>query len=418
MLSKEWKELYEESEDKVKNLEKLCKNLQNGQIVSQQIIKEQKEKITLLEADTESMKRSPKNESEELVGLKNLIKEMKLRLDIAEKFETIDRIESYLKDFSVLFKFTDLIDQINDSSDVSALLDLNSKNQLERVTEFLPKENKPRTATELQRKAEELKAELKRQEEELLQKIKSLGLHEKFSDTTLERYFKLTEEDDGYTVEAFIAFENFEKILIPESYRGKKIIALKEKLFCKNKDIKTLVIEAPISVVPPSFCTRSLVETVILPDTVLTIEQYAFSESHLLEIKLSSNLKEIKKNAFEKTRLSSIDLPDSLERLSNYAFEYTLLMDVALPPKLKKLPFECFFNCKQLKTIELNENLEEIECNAVVGCDALEMVLIPKGVIKLAHFISKNAVIKCYPGSYAQQWGRENGYTIKNAEED
>lgn len=30
----------------------------------------------------------------------------------------------------------------------------------------------------------------------------------------------------------------------------------------------------------------------------------------------------------------------------------------------------------------------------------------------------KTFTIKCYPGSYAQKWARENGYTIKNAEED
>lgn len=50
----------------------------------------------------------------------------------------MERFEKLCKRFSVLCKFTDLIDQINESGELSALLEKNSKTQLERATEFLP----------------------------------------------------------------------------------------------------------------------------------------------------------------------------------------------------------------------------------------------------------------------------------------
>ncbi len=406
MFGNKWESKYKEAEKALYEANNVIHELQKEQ-------KELKEKIREIREI-------------EVNSLEEIIKEQKLRLDIAEKFETIDRIESYLKNFSILFKFSDLMEHITPTSDLSVLIQEKSRQELEKATEFLQSPKKPKTTTALQEKIAELRNELDVQRNELQNKVNSLTLRERFNDETLHRYFKLTELNNGYSVDAFIAFEDCEEILIPSSYRGKMIIALKEKLFYNNKNLHTLVIEAPIRIIPSEFSKESSVKLCVLPNSVTKIENSAFSSSGLSEMILSKNLEEICDFAFSYTKLKNIDLPLALVNIGKSAFCNTLLESVILPLNLKELQSSCFSQCNELRRVILNERLQSIKFGAFSFTTSLQEITLPSGIVEIADDIfgrkslgnMQSKTLKCYAGSYAQQWGREHGYTIKNAEED
>lgn len=376
-----------------------------------------KSKIESDEYDTKDIEQIKKENTE----LKALTLEMKNRLDIAETFESIHKIDNYLNDFKRVFQFTNLISLIDKESDISTLLEQIMKEELSDTTKFLPQKEKPYQIQELEKQKKQLERKLERQKKNLLLKLNSLSLTDIFNDTTLENIFKLSKVDDGYSIDAFVSFEEFETILIPKTYRGVNIVKLSEKLFYNCKSFKNLIIEAPISEIPTKCFENSSIESAIISDSVVEISSFAFSNSELNEIILSSNLKKIDDFAFSESKLKRVKLPESITELGDYTFSQTYISEVILPPNLKCLPTGTFCLCELLEKLILNDNLEKIE-NLDFLSDALNEITIPRNVTfidsTILYLSSHDTIFKCFPGSYAQQWAREKGLKVKNAEED
>ena len=71
-----------------------------------------------------------------------------------------------------------------------------------------------------------------------------------------------------------------------------------------------------------------------------------------------------------------------------------------------------FENCKNLKKVELQENLVEIGERAFWGCSSLDFLIIPDSVkqIGLNAFanMDKQFILQCSFGSYAEEYARKN----------
>lgn len=426
MREREWRRKYEDAYQALsRSTESLLstqKNLKKSQSIS------------------EEWKLKCEDQEQEIVMLKevqadydSLIKEMKFKLDIAQKFETAHRIDQYLANASTLFKFTNLIEYITQKSDISSLLQLHNENNLAFATEYMPEDKKNNSVTELELYRSKLQKELDDGQQKMLEMVAKQRRAAQFNDGNLENYFKLSKQScGGYHVEQYIGFDD-ELLVIPERYMGEPILSVRERLCYNCKSLKTLIIEAPIQQIPKSFCENSGVERVVLHASTQSIAEKAFERSPLAEIILGDCLTTIGTSAFHLTRLTTINFPDSLQEIGPYAFCETNLTTVICPKRLKNIKDHAFSDCSNLTKVILNNRLKEIGKGAFSSTqiilsknrkiNGIQEVVIPSRVNIIDGGVGyppfeKNVVLKCYPGSYAQEWAREYNFTIKNANEE
>lgn len=160
-----------------------------------------------------------------------------------------------------------------------------------------------------------------------------------------------------------------------------------------------------------AFGGQKNITTVIFPKTVETIGKQAFGGcSGLTSVVFSStgNLKSIGKQSFNScTALKSITFPNSLtyigeeafndcsslksikggssiENIDNQAFQgLTSLTDVTLTAK--RIGVHAFWNCNNLRTVTLNEGVEELDEGAFMQCSSLQEVNLPNTLKKIGN---------------------------------
>lgn len=103
---------------------------------------------------------------------------------------------------------------------------------------------------------------------------------------------------------------------------------------------------------------------IVVPDTieerpVTTIGEEAFSGYDLVSIVLPDTLKTIEKDAFYQcTNLKSIEVPDGVTEIGTRAFDKCEeLINVNLPDTLTLLDSAAFYECISLKEITIPKNL-------------------------------------------------------------
>lgn len=367
------------------------------------------------------------NARKELEICHKMIYEAKLQLDSYRNFESFNRMDSYLKKINPLVDLSALFEQITESTDLSPLIQKMNPEAFQHTIELEEDHNGLEEPKNLRARTNALKKEWTMNTEEI-QKHAATIFAEKFSDAKLSNYYQFTPINGGYCLEAYIGFDD-DLLYIPETYKKQAILEVKEALFLNCRTLKTLVIAAPLKTIPKSFAQGCKVERVILPDTVTRIDTNAFQGSELRTIELGTALQRIGEGAFRGSQLMEINFPETLSLIGKYTFADTNLSSLTLPPLLKVVPQECFEGCSKLKEVTLNQNLEKIE-----SCAFRKKILdypdptpaeitIPSTVTFLESTESnhifypfhKQTLIKCYSGSYAQQWAREHGYHVNNA---
>ncbi len=177
----------------------------------------------------------------------------------------------------------------------------------------------------------------------------------------------------------------------------------------------------------------------VIPDTVKTIGIKAFSQSFCLEeveFGSDSQLELILQEAFRDCRfLKSITIPASVETIDVAAFANTDLgesflfsdtfslttVNFAEGSKLKVIGEAAFQLQKSIETIELPDSLEKIAAGAFYECTGLTSITIPESVNTIEEEAFHNCSltnINGEPGSYAETYANENGYTFNAAASD
>ncbi len=110
-------------------------------------------------------------------------------------------------------------------------------------------------------------------------------------------------------------------------------------------------------------------------------------------VRVDLSVKEIGENAFyDCNQLRNVELCDGLERIDCGAFEgCTLLERIIIPSTVKFIGKWAFHECSWLRNVELHEGLERIDAGAFANCTLLERIIIPSTV----KFIGKWAFHEC-----------------------
>ena len=152
---------------------------------------------------------------------------------------------------------------------------------------------------------------------------------------------------------------------------------------------------------------------------VKSIYDYAFENNTIITkldfSKVSKKFKAIGINSFAGcTGLTGeLMLPSSITSIGESAFfGCSGLETVLLYCAVKAIPSECFNRCSSIETVRISNTTQKIENLAFANCPSIKEVFIPFSVTEISEnaFLNDNhVVLKCYTGSYAQQFAIDNG---------
>ena len=219
-----------------------------------------------------------------------------------------------------------------------------------------------------------------------------------------------------------------EDTLIPTEIGGKRIVGIGEDAFKSCVGIKRLIIpEGITSIAKGAFSGCSNLYSVVLPTTLRILGEAAdgygtgvFQGTNIENINLPNDIKEIGPNTFYNCKqLLKVQLPDNLSAIGKYAFQNcSKIVDIVLPVKVRSIKGNAFEGCSSLKTVQLNEGLTEIGEEAFKECNQLLSITIPSTVNKFGSgiftrgFRSGGITVRCYPGSKAIEYCRNNRIKI------
>lgn len=131
-------------------------------------------------------------------------------------------------------------------------------------------------------------------------------------------------------------------------------------------------------------------------------------------VKLSPNVSSIAEFAFYNCgNLKSIDIPESVTRIGESAFYgCSSLENVTIPESLTSIEKEIFSNCNSIKNIIIPESVTSIGSEAFQGCSSMESIVIPQSVTN----IGEGAFSGCHnlvSLSIPRGISRMNGWSFK-----
>lgn len=142
-------------------------------------------------------------------------------------------------------------------------------------------------------------------------------------------------------------------------------------LFCKENEVKHLVIPEDISVLKPEvFFNCSSIEKVDISDNVIQIQAEAFANcKDLKEITLGNRLEIIGVGAFYQCPLQTISFPNSIIKLERSSFsDCDQLKEIQFGNSLSIIEGDAFNNCKSIEYIELPHSITTIGDAAFWSC--------------------------------------------------
>lgn len=142
--------------------------------------------------------------------------------------------------------------------------------------------------------------------------------------------FRYIDETDSYALYLFNDNLAISKLVLPDTYNGKKITEVKD---ITNKFVSEIIFGKHVEEISGLFCTPNL-----------------------KSITLSNGLKKVNPYAFSGTALTSISLPSSLEEITAGVFAYTFIKNFSIPDTLKYIDGSAFARCTDIKYTSNNLN--------------------------------------------------------------
>lgn len=128
-------------------------------------------------------------------------------------------------------------------------------------------------------------------------------------------------------------------------------------------------------------------------------------------------------DAFGMSNITSVQLPSTLKAIPYLGFYWCKnLNNVVIPDNVKEIGNNAFSWCESLSNLTIEEGVKHIGEAAFFRCNNLNEVTIPKSVTQIdMHAFgwdyvddydvrNENLVIKCYSGTAAEQYARDNGF--------
>jgi hypothetical protein len=192
----------------------------------------------------------------------------------------------------------------------------------------------------------------------------------------------------GYAVVKYTRSSNgtTEDIVIPDTYKGKNVIAIGEGAFA-NTNIKTITLPQNLeSIKYKAFYNCTSLESIVIPESVTEIRASAFENcTKLKKVSLSNGITKIRASAFKNDKkLYDIELPESLEYLGASAFSHcSSLREITIPSKVTEINGQTFEYCTLLKKINLHDNIVSIHGETFVGDEMLNDVTLPSKITEI-----------------------------------
>ena len=175
-----------------------------------------------------------------------------------------------------------------------------------------------------------------------------------------------------------------EIVYVPESVDGYAVVGIAEKAFCRNEQIKGIVLPLSVKIIgTQAFAWCHNLEAIVI-EGVNEIQSRAFIGCDKLhEIKIGSSLETIEEKAFAHCHsITEAKLPKSVTLLGAGAFQgCTHLSSVSLGGGVKVLENGTFYGCTSLCTLSLPNDLEYIDEYAFAYCIAISDINIPSRTV-------------------------------------
>lgn len=141
-----------------------------------------------------------------------------------------------------------------------------------------------------------------------------------------------------------------------------------------------------------------------------TIREVSFEEN--------SNIEYIERRAFYSSKITSISIPKSVKYIYQNAFSYSLVEEVSFKEdsSLEAISGSMFFECSNLKRINIPKSVKSIGTFAFFKCTNLKEITIPDGVKVYADaFAYCNIVIYCNDiSNFEEGYNNNANITILN----
>lgn len=118
----------------------------------------------------------------------------------------------------------------------------------------------------------------------------------------------------------------------------------------------------------------------VLPDYAFSYSEYYASYLPIKEIILPETLVELGDGSLGCFYLEKCDIPRTVQKIGKRAFWYSGMEDINLPVNISVIEEETFLRCRNLKRIELSNDIVEIQKGAFNSCYSLEMITIPEKI--------------------------------------
>ncbi len=230
-----------------------------------------------------------------------------------------------------------------------------------------------------------------------------------------ESDFIVEEAENGVAIKKYTG--KYKNVIIPSTLGGKNVVALKKLSFSGEH-----------------------VEGIKIPDTVTELdEQFLYYCKNLSEVEFGTGLKVIPSNAFEGcrnlinvvlkdglevigmaafshcTNLKSITLPNTLTEIGASAFTATSLEQVTIPGSVKVIGEKAFLETESLKTVVVEEGVQQIKQDAFRFCSSLERIELPASLTEIENFLGWDSdTVACVPsGSKVEEVAKQYNYKME-----
>ena len=125
----------------------------------------------------------------------------------------------------------------------------------------------------------------------------------------------------------------------------------------------------------------SQITSIAIESGVTTISFFAFNDcSNVTSVSIPNGVTVIGSNAFRGCRIKAVSLPSSLSEIWIASFAGTNLTEITVPGSVKVIDWDAFAYNSRLKTVTLQEGVEEIGAYAFYADSSLTSITIPRSV--------------------------------------
>ena len=328
------------------------------------------------------------------------------------------------------------------------------KYKIEQKQLMLEKQRQEEQSARLE-KLKQLKIEEKIQNQKKKKKIFILGLFfviaiislipfaiyagiEKEKDLQLRNGLILEEKEDYYVVTGIEKFN--ENIIIPNSYKGKEVKEILPRAFANTNiksieipnsvtnigdnafyacpiesavlptwaisclpkyNLKTVVINAGISIDSSAFSNCTSLTSIEMPDSVTSIGDDAFNNCSLLKnVEIPNSVTSVGDNAFAWCEILQCNIKDELKYLGNSNNPYLYLVgNTSISITIANIDSGCKFigeyafrNCSSLTSVTIPNSVMSIGVGAFSGCSSLTSIVIGDSVTSIREYSFFNCI--------------------------